>query len=328
MPERDLRVLRVLLVSSVALGAVVFAQREQPLVRSQLVWVDRAGKKIANVGSELADFGDIELSPDRTRVAAAVLNDQTGRRELWIYDALDGRKSRVDSNASDENWLVWSPDGTRVVYNSQRTRGLDLYGRDLTGNPNETLLAIDEDSGQWPVSWSPDGKYLLVVTSRANTDDPRLHNNDVWVLPLGNTEKPYPFLHSEAQENWAAFSPNGRWVAFSYAEPGEETQLYVTTFPKAGRRYLVSAHGGFQARWRRDGKELFFLATNGTLTTSLMVADVDSEAAEFDVRGVKKLFDTPVPYPPYHAFDLSADGQRILINSLLLGPAPRRVAER
>jgi hypothetical protein len=88
----------------------------------------------------------------------------------------------------------------------------------------------------------------------------------------------------------------------------------------------VHARGGFQARWRRDGRELFFLATNGTLTTSLMAAEVTSDGAEFEVNGVTKLFDTPVPYPPYHAFDVSADGQRILINSLLLGPGAGRAA--
>ena len=77
-----------------------------------------------------------------------------------------------------------------------------------------------------------------------------------------------------------------------------------------------------------DGKELFFLATNGTLTTSLMAAEVDGDGKDFEVKDVRKLFDTPVPYPPYHAFDVSADGQRILINSLLLGPSSRRSAQR
>lgn len=305
--------------AAIALTAVtlVGAQRAPQIVRSQLVWVDRAGKKLSTV-SDLADFGNIELSPDRRQIAAAVLNDQTGLRELWLWDAEGGHKSRVDANVADENWLIWSPDGKRVAYNSQRTRGLDLYGRDIGAGKPETLLAIDEERGQWPVSWSPDGKNLLVVTNTQET------GNDIWVLPLGKKSQPYPFLASEAQENWAAFSPNGKWVAFSYKEPGEDTELYVTTFPKAGRRYLVSARGGFQARWRRDGKELFFLATNGTLTTSLMAADVDGDGKDFEVKDVKKLFDTPVPYPPYHAFDVSADGQRILINSLLLGPSSRR----
>lgn len=296
-----------------ALVVTLHAQRAPQARRSELVWVDRAGKKLSAV-TGLADFGNIELSPDRKQIAAAVLDDQTGQRELWLYDAEGKTRTRVDSNVADENWLIWSPDGKRVAYNSQRTRGLDLYGRDI-GSKLENVLAVDEGRGQWPVSWSPDGKNLLVVTNTPET------GNDIWVLPLGRNSKPYPFLATAAQENWAAFSPNGKWVAFSFAESGEQTQLFVTTFPKPGRRYLVSARGGFQARWRRDGHELFFLATNGTLTTSLMVAEVDSDASEFEIKDVKKLFDTAVPYPPYHAYDVSADGQRILINSLLLGPS-------
>jgi Tol biopolymer transport system component len=303
----------------VVAAGVLNAQPAPRLVRSQLAWVDRSGSRQSTIGT-LADYGNIELSPDRRQIAAAVLNDGTGRRELWLYDAGDGHRSRLDASAADENWLVWSPDGKRVVFNSQRTRGLDIYGRDLAAGAQEQLLAIDEERGQWPVSWSSDGKDILVVTNAEET------GNDIWVLPMNGGRKPYPFLKSAAQENWAAFSPNGRWVAFSRKESGSDTELYVTSFPKAGRRYLVHARGGFQARWRRDGKELFFLAMNGTLTTSLMVADVKSDGEEFEVNGVKKLFDTPVPYPPYHAFDVSADGQRILINSLLLGPGGGRAA--
>jgi Tol biopolymer transport system component len=314
---------RIIAAGAIAVLAATVAAGQRPpqILRSQLVWVDRAGKKLSTV-TELADFGNIELSPDRRQIAAAVLNDQTGKRELWLYDAVDGRKRRVDNNVADENWMIWSQDGKRIAYNSQRTKGLDLYGRDLGSNPRETLLAVDEERGQWPVSWSPDGKNLLVVTSTEET------GNDIWVLPLGRNSKPYPFLNSAAQENWAAFSPNGKWVAFSLAGRNEETELYVTTFPKSNRRWLIFARGGFQARWRRDGKELFFLATNGTLTTSLMAAEVDGDGKDFEVKDVKKLFDTPVPYPPYHAFDLSADGQRILINSLLIGPSSRRSAQR
>ena len=121
--------------AAMVLTAVTWAhaQRAPQILRSQLVWVDRAGRKLSTV-SDLADFGDIELSPDRRQIAAAVLNDQTGRRELWLYDASTGSKSKLTAysgGAADENWLIWSPDGTRIVYNSQRTGGLDLYGRNL-----------------------------------------------------------------------------------------------------------------------------------------------------------------------------------------------------
>jgi len=309
-------------VTLVAASTLHGGQVAPQVLQTQLVWVDRAGTKLNAMSADLADFGNIELSPDRKKLAAAVLNGQTGGRELWIYDVASGQKSRLDANRTDENWLIWSPGGDRLVYNSLGENGLALYGRDSSANAHETLIAVGQRGGQWPVSWSPDGKNLLVVTNADGT------GNDIWVLPLGENGKPYEFLATPAQENWAAFSPNGRWVAFSYKAPGEDTQLFVTTFPKSNRRWLVSARGGFQARWRRDGKELFFLATNGTLTISLMAAEVDSDDPEFEVKDVKKLFDTPVPYPPYHAFDLSADGQKILVNSQLLGPGSRLSAQR
>ena len=302
-------------LAAAALTAIVTAQPARPVVRSQLVWVDRAGKKLGIVG-DLADLGNLELSPDGTQVAVAVLNEAVGTRDLWLYDVASGRRSRLDANVADENWLIWSPDGRRVVFNSQRTRGLDLYGRDVSVNAKETLLAIDEERGQWPVSWSADGRFILYVTSSPGT------GNDIWVLPLSGDRKPYPFIKTAAQENWAAFSPNGRWVAYSSTESGQ-AEVYVTPFPKSGSKWLVSRAGGFQARWRRDGKELFFMAPD----SRLMAAVVNGDGEDFEVSGVKALFETHFPYAPYHAFDVATDGQRFLVNSLLLGPSgPTRVA--
>jgi WD40 repeat protein len=287
-------------------GTRIHAQRPRGLVRSQLVWVDRAGKKLSAVG-DLADLGNLELSPDNTQVAVAVLNETSGLRDLWIYDVASGRRSRLDASASDENWLIWSPDGRSVAFNSQRTRGLDLYRSSAQGGESQLLVA--DDDGKWPVSWSPDGRFILYVSSSEGT------GNDIWVLPLTGDRKPYPFLRTTAQENWAAFSPNGKWVAYSSTESGQ-AEVYVTPFPKSSAKWLVSRRGGFQARWRHDGKELFFMAPD----SKLMAAEVNSEGRDFEVGGITALFETHFPYAPYHAFDVSTDGQRFLVNSLLLAP--------
>ena len=301
----------VCIVAGIGMAA---AQRPRGVVRSQLVWVDRTGQKLSVVG-ELADMGNLELSPDNKQVAVAVLNDITGTRDLWLYDIATGGRTRLDSNVADENWLIWSPDGGRVAFNSQRTRGLDLYQTSPRGSERQDLLVADDD-GKWPVSWSADGKYILYVTSSPGTA------NDIWVLPLAGDRKPYPFLKTESQENWAAFSPNGKWVAYSSTESGQ-AEVYVTPFPKAKAKWLVSRNGGFQARWRRDGKELFFMSPD----SKLMAADVTSDGSDFEVSGVKALFETHFPYTPSHAFDVAADGQRFLVNSLLLAPGgPSRVA--
>jgi Tol biopolymer transport system component len=290
------------------------AQRGRQVVRSQLVWVDRAGKKLSTVG-DLADLGNLELSPDGKQVAVAVLNEKTGTRDLWLYDIATGTRARLDENVADENWLIWSPDGRRVIFNSQSTRGLNLYQTTSRAGERQELLLADED-GKWPVSWSADGRFILYVTSSEGT------GNDIWVLPLSGDRKPYPFLRTAAQENWAAFSPNGRWVAYSSTESGQ-AEVYVTPFPKSGPKWLVSRAGGFQARWRRDGKELFFMAQD----SMLMAAAVNGDGQDFEVSGVKALFATRFPYAPYHAFDVAADGQRFLVNSLLLAASgPTRVA--
>jgi dipeptidyl aminopeptidase/acylaminoacyl peptidase len=301
------RLAALLAIGVVICASAILAQRPRGVVRSQLVWVDRTGKKLSTVG-ELADLGNLELSPDNKHVAVAVLNETTGTRDLWIYDLATGDRTRLDSNVADENWLVWSPDGRRVAFNSQRTRGLDLYQTSSRGHDAQELLVADDD-GKWPVSWSPDGRFILYVSSSVGT------GNDIWVLPLGGDRKPYAFLKTETQENWAAFSPNGRWVAYSSTESGQ-AEVYVTPFPKSGAKWLVSRAGGFQARWRRDGKELFFMAPD----SRLMAAEVNSDGRDFEVSGVKPLFDVHFPYAPYHAFDVASDGQRFLVNSLLLGP--------
>ena len=162
-----------------------------------------------------------------------------------------------------------------------------MYQTSPRGSERQDLLVADDD-GKWPVSWSADGKYILYVTSSPGTA------NDIWVLPLAGDRKPYPFLKTESQENWAAFSPNGKWVAYSSTESGQ-AEVYVTPFPKAKAKWLVSRNGGFQARWRRDGKELFFMSPD----SKLMAADVNSDGSDFEVSGVKALFETHFPYAPY-----------------------------
>jgi len=111
---------------------VISAQRPRAIVRSQLVWVDRTGKKLATVG-ELADLGNLELSPDNKRVAVAVLNETSGSRDLWMYDLATGGRTRLDSSVADENWLVWSPDGRRVSFKSTARARPRLVSNLVTG---------------------------------------------------------------------------------------------------------------------------------------------------------------------------------------------------
>jgi Tol biopolymer transport system component len=277
-------------------------------VRSQLVWLDRAGKRSGVLGI-LADYGNVELSPDGRRLAVAVLDSARGTREIWMYDVATGRHTKFTSDLADENWLIWSRDGSHVVFNSQRNRGLDLYQASSSGTGGDEALLIDGDP-KWPVSWSPDGRFILYVINSQRT------GNDVLVLPLFGDRKPFPFMQTAAVENWASFSPDGKWVAYSSDESGV-AEVYVGQFPPVpGRKVRISSGGGSQARWRRDGKELFYLAPGRVL----MSAAVVNPGSDFAAAIPQPLFEMRYAYGQYHAFDVTADGQRFLVNSAVVLP--------
>ena len=265
----------------------------------------------------IADHGNLEISPDGTRVAVAVTDGVRATRDIWIYNFASDERTRFTSDPADENWLIWSPDGSRVLLNSFARDHLSLLEAPSSNAAERTSL-LEGDEGKWPVSWSPDGRFVLYVTNNERT------SNDIWVLLHDGSGSPYPYLHTAASENWAAFSPDGRWVAFSATESGQP-EVFVAPFPAPTRRWRVSADGGSQARWRRDGKEIFFVSPSRTL----MSVQLEASANGVTVKGHEPLFELQHPYGAYHAFDVTPDGQRFLVNTLVVNPKqPGAIAAR
>jgi dipeptidyl aminopeptidase/acylaminoacyl peptidase len=307
-----------LLVAVAALGASTapwaFAQSSRPTVLSRLIWFDRSGSRLGAIGP-IADHGNIEISPDGTRVAVAVNDAARATRDIWMYNLGSGERTQFTSEPSDENWLIWSPDGARVLLNSFARDRLTLLEAPSSG-ANERTPLLEGDEGKWPVSWSPDGKYVLYVTNNNRT------SNDIWVLLRDGSGSPFPYLHTAASENWAAFSPDGKWVAFSAADANSgQPEVFVAPFPAPTKRFRISADGGSQARWRKDGKEILYLAPN----RMLMSAQLETNASGVTVKDYEPLFELQHPYGAYHAFDLTRDGQRILVNTLVVNPGSRGV---
>jgi Tol biopolymer transport system component len=301
----------------VAVAAVPVLAQQPPRVQilSRLTWFDRAGMRLGGIGP-VADHGNFELSPDGTRVAVAVIDHAFETRDIWIYDAKTGDRTRFTSEPTDENWMIWSRDGQRVVLNSFGMEHLDLFEAAAKSVDPRTVL-IKDGVAKWPVSWSPDGRFLLYVTNGRTT------SNDIWVLPLTGDRQPYSYLRTEASENWAAFSPDGKWVAYSSTDSGS-IEVYVSPFPSTGRRWRVSADGGSQARWRRDGSEIFYLAPD----RKVIAAEVTTTGGEFTVKGYDPLFEIRHPYGAYHAFDVSEDAKRFLVNTLVVNPGGATVVAR
>jgi Tol biopolymer transport system component len=189
--------------------------------------------------------------------------------------------------------------------NSSKPEQLIEGGKQLIAGPKP--IAID---------WSKDGRYLLYMNFKKGS------------LP---ELKIYDFQR-HAQTTYTAgaegqFSPDGKWVAFTAAGFGQDTgsyrdsEIFVSRFPDAGGRIQISSHGGAQARWRADGKELFFISAE----KKLMAVSIDTSQGKL-VAGVPQLlFQTRIIAPRIVLFQyaVSPDGKRFLINSLpSVGAAP------
>ncbi len=154
------------------------------------------------------------------------------------------------------------------------------------------------------MSISADGRYLAFITLLSS-------NFDLWVLPLSGSQEPIEVAASEFNESAGQFSPDGRWLAYQSDESGR-FEIYVVPFPALNRKWRVSLGGGFQPRWRGDGRELFFL----TPEAKVLGAEVDGSGGEFAVGEVQELFSAPRLPAGIFDYDVTPDGERFLMNSV------------
>jgi eukaryotic-like serine/threonine-protein kinase len=263
---------------------------------SQLTWFDRQGKRLGTAG-EPAAYDTLAISPDSMRVA--VDRRSGGGRAIWLHEFERGVSARLTFDPTEGHAPVWSPDGSRIVFLSGQT----LYEKVSTGAGNEDVLLKSNDA-VIPNDWSRDGRFLLY-----SQEDPKT-GWDLWVLPLDGDRKSTPYLRTQFPESQGVFSPDSRWVAYRSAESGT-SEVYVRPFPaSSGGKWMVSKGGGFEPRWRRDGKELFYISPDGTLWS----VDV-STSPTFKPGVPRSLFQTTTRFSPnYFRYDVTTDGQRFLAN--------------
>ena len=268
----------------------------QPSRMSRFVWFDRAGKQISILGDPARYVSGVQLSPDGSQ-ASVVVTDSPETANVWLFDVARGVRTPLTVSGF-VSASIWSPDGSRVAFASH----VDLYQRLSTGEGAEELL-LATDIRKMPESWSPDGQFLIYATTAAT-------NRDLWALPLFGDRKPFLFIGSPLfLEMGSQFSPDGHWLAYNSNESGE-SEVYVVPFPGPGGKVRISTVRGDNARWRRDGKEIFYLAGN-----TLMAAAVTAKGSRFEVGAVQRLFEVPM-VDGYWPYDVSRDGQRFLVNTL------------
>ncbi|HXZ27364.1 MAG TPA: hypothetical protein VEG08_05120, partial [Terriglobales bacterium] len=270
---------------------------------TRLIWYDRSGKKLGTVG-ERQSYSNMRLSPDGRRLAVAAGDPNS---DIFIFDLERGVKTRLTFTSGLPNiGPVWSRDGSRILFASNRAnRTFNLYEKPSDGTgPDEELLppsAFDRS----PSDWSADGKFL------AYAQDESKQQVQTWILPMEGERKPFAFLQGPYPTFGAVFSPDGRWLAYQSLESGQ-FEVYVTRFPGPVGKWQISSSGGLSPRWRRDGKELYFI----TPTRDLVAVPVNGSGASLQIGSPQRLFTTAGVSNPDFAYDVTADGQRFLINSL------------
>ena len=277
---------------------------------SRFAWFDRAGKELGTVGTPETQVS-LSLSPDEKTVAV-VRADRSAGSDIWLLDVSRQSSSRFTFDPSIDHNPVWSPDGSRIIFSSNRSGPYDLYWKLSSGAENEELL-FKSDNAKFVTDWSSDGRFILYTDSAATSF------GDIWALPLFGDKKPIPIVQSTFNEGQGKFSPDGRWITYVSTESGLP-QVYVQSFPPAGGKWMISINGGGQPRWGQDGKELYYYWDG-----KLMAVTVKANGNNFEAGSPNPLFEVrpvggpPTALPPYTS---SRDGKRFLINIVAEDSAP------
>jgi serine/threonine protein kinase len=307
-------------VFSSSFNGVIAYQSGNTGANSRLVMLDRTGKEIGSIGTP-GDFSVNRISPDGQRLAVVMLDSSVRNYKLWIFDLFRDKQIRLTFGPDRTAFPVWAPDGRSVIFASNMRGAYQLVEQpsDSTGS-EQTIL--DSEISKYPTAWSADGRFLAY-----NTTTQGKSLTELWVLPLSGERKPYAFLQGGYNVGEGQFSPDGRWMAYSSDESGKP-EVYVTRFPGAGTKWQISQAGGTNPRWRRDGKELFYLAPDA----DLMSAEVDGSGPIFQVGALRRLFHVLLktgasrldlnPTNEQIGYDAAPDGKWFVANAPPLGSPP------
>ncbi len=266
---------------------------------TQLTWFDRDGKNLGTAGPP-GNYGHAVLSPDEKKIAL------TRDGDVWLMDLVRGTTTRFTFDAALDQNPVWSPDGLSIVFTSNREGGSATLYQKVSSGAGKDESILKTPFQKVPFGWSLDGRFITYHENGPTTAQ------DLYVLPMTGDRKPILYLQTEFSEYENVLSPDSLWMAYASNESGRY-EVYVQPFPASGGKWQISTAGGVQPQWRRDGKELFYVALDGTL----MAADVKPGST----------FEPGVPHPLFkmntqvltarNSYSPTADGRRFLVNSFV-----------
>lgn len=302
---------RATMFSASSDGTLVFLKPRVERGNARLQWVDASGQRLTTLlEASGGNASSPSISPDQKRVAYTI------DRDVWLIDVTNEGRSRFTldtrspSQSGPNEMAVWSHDQRQITYASVSRS--QIVRHMASGAGQDEVLYQQESAGAWPLSWSPDEKWLTIMTVGAAGT-----GFDVALLPTFGDRKPISFKNTAATEKHLQFSPNGRWLVYSSDESGAE-EIYVEGVPEAAGgsraaqgRWQISTVGGAQPRWRGDGKELFFVSPDG----QMMSVSTETATNEFRASSPKALFQTSIrtTAAPIYQYDVANDGHRFLI---------------
>ena len=276
-------------------GSLVYLAGGEQAGERPLVWVDRTGA-VESLGAPPRNYVRPTLSPDGRQIALNIAGDPT---DVWVYDIARGTLTRLTFEGNNFR-PVWTPDGTRIVFPSDRGGSRQLFWKSANGAGTAEQLTNDELS-PGVTSISPDGKLALVSLNPTGT-------NDIGIVELQGERNITVFLKTPFDEGVPVISPDGRWVAHLSTESGRP-EIYVRPFPGPGGKWQISTEGGVAPVWARNGRELFWASSP---TGQLMAVDITTEPAGTPRVVLEESFRLAAGVQGAN-YDVSPDGQRFLM---------------
>jgi Tol biopolymer transport system component len=287
-------------------NGVLIYRTEADVPATELVWFDRHGRRLGTVG-EPAVYSNPALSPDEKNLVVSRQDPQTGTRDLWLLNLDYGTSSRLTFDPTDETCISWSPDSSRIVYSASRKGVFDIYQK-VVSNISKPEIFLESGDNKIVQDWSAARKFVLFTTVGGGT----------WVVSPDGTHSPRRMGEGRIQRSTSLeVSPDGRWVAYQY-DGTVRSEIYVERLDSPGGEWQVSAAGGIEPHWSRDGRELYFIADNKLMAVQIMV---NSSAFEFSTP--KPLFDVKLDTVARRSrYQAGQNGQKFLINSPLETVSP------
>ena len=273
-----------------------------PEAKREVIQVGRDGE-VETIGIEPARYSGAHYSPDETQV---LLGTYHRSPQIWTYD-LDRGTRNIQISEGMNNFPTWSPDGTRVVFVSEKDGR-----RNLVWKPVDSDADAERLTSGIAGSWSPDGTELAFARVKPDTE----YDSDIWILSMDGSRSEKPFLQTEFKEGFPEFSPDGRWMAYVSNESGQHA-VYIQPYPGPGSKQRISTDEGWAPVWSGSGDELFYLTGYGRPGPK-QYWSVDITVTEDDLTpGIPDLLfeQECVGGNPNRAYDVTSDGQHFLMVS-------------